>query len=81
MDNNYPIAKGKKDLMHAFVSLQHIVASINYAFAVYMVMLHAALETNEARLQLHRSPHPYRTQIDHLNRLVRNSEVSCHDML
>ncbi|CAL5417530.1 unnamed protein product [Camellia sinensis] len=81
MDNNYATKKRRKDLIEEFVALQHVVSSINYACAMYIVILHAAFRKKEIRLQLPRSPHPYGKQIDHLNRLVNDSDINCHDQI
>ncbi|CAL5427774.1 unnamed protein product [Camellia sinensis] len=81
MDNNYATKKRRKDLIKEFVALQHAVSSINYAYAMYIVILHAAFKKKEIRLQLPRSPHPYGKQIDHLSRLVNDSDINCHDQL
>ncbi|CAL5329363.1 unnamed protein product [Camellia sinensis] len=81
MDNNYATKKRRKDLIEEFVALQHIVSSINYACAMYIVILHAAFKKKEIRLQLPRSPHLYGKQIDHLNRLVNDGDINCHDQL
>ncbi|CAL5336749.1 unnamed protein product [Camellia sinensis] len=81
MDNNYATKKGRKDLIEEFVALQHVVSSINYACAMYIVILHAAFKKKEIRLQLPRSPHRYGKQIGHLNRLVNDSDINCHDQL
>ncbi|CAL5344241.1 unnamed protein product [Camellia sinensis] len=81
MDNNYATKKRRKDLMEEFVALQHVVSSINYACAMYIVILHAAFKKKEIRLPLPRSPHPYGNQIDPLNRLVKDSDINCHDQL
>ncbi|KAL7199811.1 hypothetical protein ACSBR2_022001 [Camellia fascicularis] len=81
MDNNYATKKRRKDLIEEFVALQHVVSSINYACAMYIVILYAAFKKKEIRLQLPRSPHPYGKQIDHLNRLVNDSDINCHDQL
>ena len=78
---NYEDENDKMDLMDAFLALQHYVSSINYACGVFVVFLHAALERNIVRLDVDRSPHPFRTQLDHLNRLVRYNDVDCHDQL
>ncbi|CAL5384243.1 unnamed protein product [Camellia sinensis] len=79
--DNYATKKGRKDLIEEFVALQHVVSSINYACAMYIVILHAAFKNKEIRLQLPRSPRPYGKQIDHLNRLVNDSDINCHDQL
>ncbi|CAL5391579.1 unnamed protein product [Camellia sinensis] len=47
MDNNYATKKGRKDLIEEFVALQHVVSSINYACAMYIVILHAAFKKKE----------------------------------
>lgn len=77
MDNNYATKKRRKDLIEEFVALQHVVSSINYACAMYIVILHATFKKKEIRLQLPRSPHPYGKQIDHLNRLFNDSDINC----
>ena len=69
------------DLIDAFLALQHYVFSINYACGVFVVFLHAALESNLVRLDVDKSPHPFQTQLDHLNRLMRYNDVDCHDQL
>ncbi|CAL5403798.1 unnamed protein product [Camellia sinensis] len=79
--DNYATKKGRKDLIEEVVALQHVVSSINYACAMYIVILHAAFKKKEIRLQLPRSPRPYGKQIDHLNRLVNDSDINCHDQL
>ena len=78
---NYEDENDKMDLKDAFLALQHYVSSINYACGVFVVFLHAALERNIVRLDVDRSPHPFQTQLDHLNRLVRYNDVDCHDQL
>ncbi|CAL5351485.1 unnamed protein product [Camellia sinensis] len=81
MDNNYATKKGRKELIEEFVAFQHVVSSINFACTMYIVILHAAFKKKEIRFQLPRSPHPYGKQIDHLNRLVNDSDINCHDQL
>ncbi|GMP36531.1 hypothetical protein CsSME_00008631 [Camellia sinensis var. sinensis] len=81
MDNNYATKKGRKDLIEEFVVLQHVVSSINYVCAMYIVILHAAFKKKEIRLQLLRSPHSYGKQIEHFYRLVNDSDINCHDQL
>ena len=48
---------------------------------MYIVILHVAFKKNETRLQLRRSPYSYEKQIYHLNRLVNDSNIKCHDQL
>ena len=45
------------------------------------MILHTAFKKKEIRLQLPRSPHPYGKQIEHLNRLINDSDINCHDQL
>ncbi|KAF5941195.1 hypothetical protein HYC85_022362 [Camellia sinensis] len=47
MDNNYATKKGRKELIEEFVALQHVVSSINYACAMYIVILHAAFKKKD----------------------------------
>ncbi|GMP51708.1 hypothetical protein CsSME_00017838 [Camellia sinensis var. sinensis] len=47
--NNYATKKGRKELIEEFVALQHVVSSINYACAMYIVILHAAFKKKEIR--------------------------------
>lgn len=68
-------------LIHAFIALQHLVASINHACSLFVVVIHIALSKRLDRLDVERSPHPFRTQLDNLNKLFRNSEVNCHEQL
>ena len=79
--DNYATKKGRKDLIEEFVALQHVVSSINYACAMNIMILHAEFKKKAIRLQLPRSPRPYGKKIDHLNRLVNDSDINCHDQL
>ncbi|GMP86840.1 hypothetical protein CsSME_00039472 [Camellia sinensis var. sinensis] len=47
MDNNYATKKGRKELIEEFVALQHVVSSINYACAMYIVILHAPFKKKD----------------------------------
>ncbi|CAL5382364.1 unnamed protein product [Camellia sinensis] len=72
----------RRDLIEAYVALQHIVSSMNYTCGVYLVILHAALERfDQGRREISRNPNPFKQQIDHLNRLVRNNDKDCHEQL
>ncbi|CAL5351342.1 unnamed protein product [Camellia sinensis] len=71
-----------RDLIEAYVALQHIVSSMNYTCGVYLVILHAALERfDQGRREISRNPNLFKQQIDHLNRLVRNNDKDCHEQL
>ncbi|GMP67124.1 hypothetical protein CsSME_00027218 [Camellia sinensis var. sinensis] len=72
---------GRRDLIEAYVALQHIVSSMNYTCGVYIVILHAALERFEATRKISRNPNPFRQQLNHLNRLVRDNDIDCHEQL
>lgn len=80
MDNNEE-SNSMMGLIHAFIALQHLVASINHACSLFVVVIHIALSKRLDRLDVERSPHPFRTQLDNLNKLFRNSEVNCHEQL
>ncbi|XP_028112616.1 uncharacterized protein LOC114310731 [Camellia sinensis] len=69
------------DLFEAFVALQEVVSSINYVCGVYIIVLHVALERYQSRLDMKRSPHPFQAQLDYLNRLVKDSNIDCHEQL
>ncbi|CAL5325160.1 unnamed protein product [Camellia sinensis] len=72
---------GRRDLIEAYVALQHMVSSMNYTCGVYIVVLHAALERFEATRKISRNPNPFKQQLDHLNRLVRDNDIDCHEQL
>ncbi|GMP84352.1 hypothetical protein CsSME_00037911 [Camellia sinensis var. sinensis] len=72
---------GRRDLIEAYVALQHIVSSMNYTCGVYIVVLHAALERFEAMRKISRNPNPFKQQLDHLNRLVRDNDIDFHEQL
>ncbi|CAL5340926.1 unnamed protein product [Camellia sinensis] len=72
---------GRRDLIEAYVALQHIVSPMNYTCGVYIVVLHAALERFEATRKISRNPNPFKQQLDHLNRLVRDNDIDCHEQL
>ncbi|GMP62697.1 hypothetical protein CsSME_00024696 [Camellia sinensis var. sinensis] len=72
---------GRRDLIEAYVALQHIVSSMNYTCGVYIVVLHAALERFEATRKISRNPNPLKQQLDHLNRLVRDNDIDCYEQL
>ncbi|CAL5444433.1 unnamed protein product [Camellia sinensis] len=72
---------GRRDLIKAYVALQHIVSSMNYTCGVYIVVLHAALERFEATRKISRNPNPFKQQLDHLNKLVRDNDIDCHEQL
>ncbi|CAL5391364.1 unnamed protein product [Camellia sinensis] len=72
---------GRRDLIEAYVALQHIVSSMNYTCGVYIVVLHVALERFEATRKISRNPNPFKQQLDHLNRLVRDNDIDCHEQL
>ncbi|KAF7146395.1 hypothetical protein RHSIM_Rhsim04G0178800 [Rhododendron simsii] len=59
------------ELMHAFVALQYLVASINFACALFVVVMHVALDNPRPRFTIARSPHPFRIQLDNLNKLFK----------
>lgn len=81
MENNHEEDE-KMEHMHAFVALKHLVASINYACALFVVVMHAVMENVEpTRLPVVRSPHPFQTQLDRLNRLFRNNDNDCYEQL
>ncbi|KAI7985791.1 hypothetical protein LOK49_LG14G00961 [Camellia lanceoleosa] len=64
----------RKDLIEAYVALQHIVSSMNYTCGVYLVILHAALERfDQGRREISRNPNPFKQQIDHLNSTATTS--------
>ncbi|KAH7858991.1 hypothetical protein Vadar_030186 [Vaccinium darrowii] len=69
------------DLIHAFIALQHLMSAINYASALYVVVIDAALQRSVERSQVERSPHPFQTQLVHLNRLFTNNDTNCHEQL
>ncbi|KAI8029977.1 hypothetical protein LOK49_LG01G03693 [Camellia lanceoleosa] len=70
---------GRKDLIEAYVALQHIVSSMNYTCGVYIVVLHAALERFEATRKISRNPNPFKQQLDHLNsELETSSGTPCN---
>lgn len=69
----------KRDLLKLYAILQHLLASINYACGMYMIVLHASLERFANDWVISRGPFPYQAQIDHLNRLVKSSDVNCHE--
>ncbi|XP_028114083.1 uncharacterized protein LOC114312101 [Camellia sinensis] len=47
MDNNYATKKERKELIEEFVALQYVVSSINYACAMYIVILHALFKKKD----------------------------------
>ncbi|CAL5333483.1 unnamed protein product [Camellia sinensis] len=71
----------RRDLIEAYVALQHIVSSMNFTCGVYIVVFHAALERFEATRKISRNPNPFKQQLDHLNRLVRDNDIDCHEQL
>lgn len=73
--------KNKRDLLQLYAILQHLVASINYTCGMYLIVLHAALERFANDRVITRGPFPYQAQMDHLNRLVKCSDVNCHEQL
>ncbi|CAL5386329.1 unnamed protein product [Camellia sinensis] len=80
MDNN-ECSDSTMDLFEAFVALQEVVSSINYVCGVYIIVLQVALERYQSRLDIKRSPHPFQAQLDYLNRLVKDSDIDCHEQL
>ena len=69
-----------EELLHSFIALQQFLATINYVCGMAMVSIHAILESINCNLDVERSPNPYQTQLDHLNRIVLN-ENNCNDQL
>lgn len=57
MDNDEEEVE-QMELMHAFVALQYLVASINCVCALFVVAMHVALENPRPRFTIARSPHP-----------------------
>ncbi|KAI8010675.1 Protein TIFY 8 [Camellia lanceoleosa] len=72
---------GRRDLIEAYVALQHIVPSMNYTCGVYIVVLHATLERFKTTRKISRNPNPFKQQIDHLNRLIRDNDIDSHEQL
>ncbi|KAF7130245.1 hypothetical protein RHSIM_Rhsim10G0097900 [Rhododendron simsii] len=70
MDNDEEEVE-QMELMHAFVALQYLVASINFVCALFVVVMHVALENPRPRFTIARSPHPFRIQLDNLNKLFK----------
>ncbi|CAL5406043.1 unnamed protein product [Camellia sinensis] len=79
--DNYECSDSTMDLFEAFVALQEVVSSINYVCGVYIIVLQVALERYQSRLDIKRSPHPFQAQLDYLNRLVKDSDIDCHEQL
>ncbi|CAL5378527.1 unnamed protein product [Camellia sinensis] len=69
-----------KDLMVGGTSLRPMLPC-NICCGVYIVVLHAALERFEATRKISRNPNPFKQQLDHLNRLVRDNDIDCHEQL
>ncbi|GMP39549.1 hypothetical protein CsSME_00010340 [Camellia sinensis var. sinensis] len=72
---------GKRDLIEAYVALQHIVSSMNYICGVHIVIMHVALERFEATRKISRNLTSFKQQIDHQNRLVRDNDIDCDEQL
>lgn len=80
MDNDEEEVE-QMELMHAFVALQYLVASINFACAVFVVIMHVVLENPRPRFTIARSPHPFQIQLDNLNKLFKGNESDCFDQI
>jgi len=70
------------DEVEAFTIIQNLIQQINLLCGLWLVVLQVALHKHiEENFSDIRGPNPFQTQVENINRLVRDSDTNCLENL